>query len=83
MIQITIGELSKRVEMTEAEVCATLEQGWTIRLLAAAGSVTEGYFRQLLTRRQFPGTKLGTVWLISREDGDAWLKEKKDTIIVE
>ena len=88
MIELTTEELSERSGTTEESVKATLALGWTVPLLAAAGSVSEGYFRQRLAllegnRLRFPGVKMGGRWLITREDGDRWLREKKDTVIVE
>ncbi len=75
MKQLTIQELADRAKMSEDAVRATLEHGWTVRLLSLAGQVSQAYFRKELCAKRIPGVKVGSSWVIPRDFGDPWLQK--------
>ena len=49
----------------------------TVELAKEAG-VNDSYIRQLLIAGKIDGHKLGTVWLISAEEGRRWLASRRE-----
>jgi len=72
---ITLKDLAKAINATPEQVKTVLGTVWTTDLLAAASGYAPRYVRWRVSNKRIAGLKVGRDWIVSRESGDAWLKE--------
>jgi hypothetical protein len=73
---VTLKDLAEAINATPEQVKTVLDTVWSIDLLAAASGYAPRYVRWRVSNKRINGgLKVGRDWIVSREGGDAWLKE--------
>ena len=76
MKTVVIRTLARVSGRSWKDVRLMLEYGWSTELLAAASGVTGGYVRRLLRDGELRGVLVSRDWLVSKSDGDEWLRAR-------